>query len=205
MWRLPVAVHVPWNSCHSPPAGSACDGGGSGPHAARASSPAQAVAASRHALWPQPRYCARGHCDPLIAAQSCRASGGPGSLHSRRQLDGPSRDHEHARGRDGESCATPSCPVRSMRARPRGRKNCTCSPFALSTTLHSRLAKHSATSGAPTRVAGTGVSPMAANLSTERPLTLPQRTTLRRELGRRGWQSRTPSSCAALRTSDCDC
>ncbi len=45
------------------------------------------------------------------------------------------------------------------------------------TTLHSRLTKHSATSGGVTASAGTAVSPNAANLSTSRPEQLPILTT----------------------------
>src|SRR5512143_4248465 len=47
----------------------------------------------------------------------------------------------------------------------------------VSQTRHSRLAKHSATRGACTCEAGSGVKPNFANLSTSRPDVLPQRTT----------------------------
>src|SRR3990172_4971400 len=47
----------------------------------------------------------------------------------------------------------------------------------VSYTLHSRLAKHSAMSGAATRAAGTGVRPKAVNLSVSRPDALPASTT----------------------------
>ena len=43
----------------------------------------------------------------------------------------------------------------------------------VSTTLHSRLAKHSATSGAATVFAASGVRPKDWNLSTSRPDALP--------------------------------
>src|SRR5271165_1677666 len=48
----------------------------------------------------------------------------------------------------------------------------------VSVTLHSRLAKHSATRGGATRSAGVGVNPNATNLSTSRPEQLPTSTTL---------------------------
>src|ERR1039457_4384200 len=48
----------------------------------------------------------------------------------------------------------------------------------VSVTLHSRLAKHSATRGGATRLAGAGVSPNASNLSMSRPDELPTLTTL---------------------------
>src|ERR1035441_4717087 len=48
----------------------------------------------------------------------------------------------------------------------------------VSTTRHSRFAKHSATRGGATRLAGTGVSPNLLNLSTSRPEQLPMATTL---------------------------
>src|ERR1039458_3149712 len=47
-----------------------------------------------------------------------------------------------------------------------------------SATLHSRFAKHSATSGGATSSAGTGVRPNLSNLSTFRPEQLPTSTTL---------------------------
>src|SRR3989304_10019214 len=46
-----------------------------------------------------------------------------------------------------------------------------------SRTLHSRLAKHSATSGGATSLAGTGVRPKAENLSMSRPEEFPTFTT----------------------------
>src|ERR1017187_8975886 len=48
----------------------------------------------------------------------------------------------------------------------------------VSATLHSRLAKHSATRGGATRSAGAGVRPNLSNLSTSRPEQLPTFTTL---------------------------
>src|SRR5208283_944071 len=48
----------------------------------------------------------------------------------------------------------------------------------VSTTLHSRLAKHSATRGGATRSAGVGVKPILWNFSTSRPEQLPTATTL---------------------------
>src|ERR1035441_8135775 len=48
----------------------------------------------------------------------------------------------------------------------------------VSATLHSRLAKHSATRGGATRWAGVGVSPNLSNFSTSRPEQLPTSTTL---------------------------
>src|SRR5574340_1500645 len=47
----------------------------------------------------------------------------------------------------------------------------------VSTTLHSKLAKHSSISGGATQEAGFGVRPKCSNLSTSRPLVLPQPTT----------------------------
>src|ERR1035438_8768607 len=48
----------------------------------------------------------------------------------------------------------------------------------VSATLHSRLAKHSATNGGATRSAGAGVSLNLSNFSTSRPEQLPISTTL---------------------------
>src|ERR1035438_7613399 len=48
----------------------------------------------------------------------------------------------------------------------------------VSTTRHSRLAKHSTTRGGATRSAGVGVRPNLLNLSTSRPEQLPMATTL---------------------------
>src|SRR5664280_2138106 len=48
----------------------------------------------------------------------------------------------------------------------------------VSTTRHSRFAKHSAIRGGDTRLAGTGVRPIALNFSTSRPEQLPIATTL---------------------------
>src|SRR5271157_3046105 len=48
----------------------------------------------------------------------------------------------------------------------------------VSATLHSRLAKHSATRGGATRSAGVGVRPNLSNFSTSRPEQLPTSTTL---------------------------
>src|ERR1017187_5042293 len=48
----------------------------------------------------------------------------------------------------------------------------------VSATLHSRLAKHSATRGGVTSSAGTGVRPNLSNLATSRPEQLPTSATL---------------------------
>src|ERR1035437_8952131 len=48
----------------------------------------------------------------------------------------------------------------------------------VSATLHSRFAKHSATKGGATRLAGAGVKPNLLNLSKSRPEQLPTFTTL---------------------------